>query len=117
MRHNNCNNSQVAESETKAAHPLRYTDLVDAVVAAKEYEAMKLRSVEPKRCPWCRSVVIYAEGRPQGGRHRVAMVCQKCLARGPEVFGEMIEVHAMARRAWNRMFESELDYELSKLFA
>lgn len=95
--------------------PVGSTGLV-AVDVAAEYERAKLRSMEPKRCPWCRSVKILAEGRPVGDMHRVAMVCQTCLARGPERMGEWHDAPAEARRAWNGMFESELQYELSKVF-
>lgn len=47
-------------------------------------------------CPFCGSVRIMAEGTLNG----VAMVCQDCLARGPEVASSFGRVAALT--AWNR---------------
>ena len=52
--------------------------------------------MNPKKCPWCRSNKIMAEGSDT----RIAMVCQKCLCRGPEVPAS--EGRAGALRAWNK---------------
>jgi hypothetical protein len=52
--------------------------------------------MNPKKCPWCQSEKIMAEGTDK----RIAMVCQKCLARGPEVPVSMGREGAL--RAWNK---------------
>lgn len=46
-------------------------------------------------CPWCASDKIAAEGTTE----RISMVCQKCLARGPEVNAG--EGRDAAIKAWN----------------
>jgi hypothetical protein len=46
-------------------------------------------------CPWCGSEYIFAEGTVK----RMAMVCQKCLARGPEIRVEAGRDAAV--REWN----------------
>lgn len=47
-------------------------------------------------CPWCDSEKVMAEGTDK----RMAMVCQKCLARGPEV--NVTEGRDVAIREWNK---------------
>jgi len=52
-------------------------------------------ALEPKLCPFCRSDKIMVEG----SETRIAAVCQKCLARGPEV--EASKGRDKAIEAWN----------------
>jgi hypothetical protein len=57
--------------------------------------------VEPNPCPWCKSVKIMAEVNG----NCVVMVCQKCLARGPEIHRRPDVSSTVARNialsAWN----------------
>lgn len=46
-------------------------------------------------CPWCKSSKIMCEGNES----RIAMVCQKCLARGPEV--PVSAGRYLALKEWN----------------
>lgn len=47
------------------------------------------------QCPWCKSFKIMAEGTDR----RIAMVCQGCLARGPEIDAAL--GRDVALREWN----------------
>lgn len=53
---------------------------------------------EPWPCPWCGSEKVMAEG----SANRLAMVCQKCLARGPEFQKTDGENWAIALKLWNQ---------------
>lgn len=57
---------------------------------------MNPNDMTPNPCPWCHGEKIMAEGSDT----RIAMVCQKCLARGPEV--PVSEGREGALRAWNK---------------
>lgn len=56
----------------------------------------ELAPVSLLACPWCGSEKVMAEGTDK----RMAMVCQKCLARGPEV--NVNEGRDWAIHRWNK---------------
>jgi hypothetical protein len=63
----------------------------------RKLSRFKTMPIEPKLCPFCRSDKIMCEGTLR----RVAAVCQKCLARGPEVESRGANPRDRAVEAWN----------------
>lgn len=85
------------------SQPGRYGDLFDAMDHARQAQEVAMGKIhvnsditEPLPCPWCGDEKIMAEGTET----RMAMVCQKCLARGPEV--NVPEGRGAAVLEWNK---------------
>lgn len=66
------------------------------------------QETEIKNCPWCGSTKIMCEGYLCGDFVvRCAMVCQKCLARGPEISvnNKNRNKKQPALKVWNKRYD------------
>lgn len=78
----------------------------------KQQAPAALDSMRLLACPWCHSTKIMAEGN-QNGRV-IAMVCQRCGARGPEDRNARDGHAGIARIYWNDQYWHE---EIRRLIA